>query len=98
MVILRDDLSGIWDNSNESSANLFPILGYNNFCLLGKTLVTSQILRFSSEIESSPQTRTVYSFPLHLTIRVISSSVTGEEDDDEAEEASIVEDMIDSIP
>lgn len=47
--------------------------------------------RFSSATESSAQIRSVYSFPLHLTTRVSSSSIavtaSGVGDDDEEDEA-----------
>lgn len=50
---------------------------------MGKTLVSSQIRRFSSATESSPQTRTVYSLPLHLTVSVSSSDELAVEEDEE---------------
>ena len=83
MVILREDLSGSWEIKTESSASLEEMtLGYRSFWRFGNTVVNSQIRRFNLPTESSPQTHTVYSFPLHFTINVSSSSVT---DDDAIE-------------
>lgn len=84
MVILREDLRGSWESKRESSASLEPTLGYRSFWRLGNTLVSSQIRRFNSPTVSSPQTRTVYSFPLHFTVRVSSSSDTVDVDAVEA--------------
>ena len=85
MVILREDLRGSWESKTESSASLEAMsFGYRSFWRLGNTVVNSQIRRFNSPTESSAQTRTVYSFPLHFTVSVSSSSDT---DDDVAVEA-----------
>lgn len=80
MVILREDLRGSCESKRESSASLEPTLGYRSFWRLGNTLVSSQIRRFNSPTVSSPQTRTVYSLPLHFTVRVSSSSDTDDVD------------------
>lgn len=83
MVILREGLKGIWESKTESLVSFVASsLGYRSFWRLGNTLVSWQIRRFNSPTVSSPQTRTVYSFPLHFTISVSSSS---EYDDVESE-------------
>jgi hypothetical protein len=64
-------------------------LGYRSFWRFGNTVVNSQIRRFNSPTESSPQTRTVYSFPLHFTINVSSSSVTDDDAIEPEAEAAI---------
>ena len=76
-------ISPINCTKTESSASLEEMtLGYRSFWRFGNTVVNSQIRRFNLPTESSPQTHTVYSFPLHFTINVSSSSVT---DDDAIE-------------
>lgn len=81
MVILREDLRGRSERRRESLASLDPTFGYKSFCLLGSTFVTSHIRLFNSPTASSAHTLTVYSLPLHFTVKVISSSVAA---DDEA--------------
>lgn len=84
MVILNEELRGSWERKTESSLSLEPSFGYSSFWRGGNTFVSSQIRRFSSPTVSSPQTRTVYSLPLHLTLSVSSSDEPEPEPESEA--------------
>lgn len=85
IVIFKVGLSWRVERMVASSEScLGPTLGYSNFWRLGRTVVASQMRRFSSPTVSSAHTLTVYSLPFHLTHSVISSQLSPPEDDADA--------------